>query len=544
MKNSTININYSANTLEIDYDFIYNFYEENETLTEDIFLKNNETNYQKSKYISLELKFINKQYSTFGPFGNDYSSSINVEFFRGLSQKSLSNENRESFNTLNKIDNQIYYNEDSRNSKYFDKNDLDKTFKFYNVNSNFSDEIKEFYRDSNAVYFNKKRLKQIESTKNNTKILQKKNCDNLLTYNNLFELEKYKENTSTSIVNYIPNIEEEILYYTELNEDNSSVNKQKIFIGLLIDKFSKSDESTYNLNSSKFYFADKYYENFNKSIIDDGVKYGKTYKYVIYPVYFYSRVTINEGTTLTNYLICDIPSITEDIECIENKRPMYVGNIRGKYFENTKGLLLKWSMPPESQRDIKGFQIFKRSSLNDPFSLVKQLESHKKSDFYTRNNNISKEEVILDENILYTEYFDESFNPSEISIYTICCIDAHGLVSNYSEQIAFTYDYLNKKTIADLVSTPGAPIFYPNILIPRKTMFFDNDDKISTITPTAENKKKFTLIIAPDCYKHNTESSGDKLSEVYKDSYDLSIFRLNNRSIYEDRINFKYNNQE
>ena len=145
--------------------------------------------------------------------------------------------------------------------------------------------------------------------------------------------------------------------------------------------------------------------------------------------------------------------------------------------------------------------------------------------------------------VLITEFYDDTFNPTEITIYAICSIDAHGLVSNYSEQIAFTYDYLNKETLADLVSTPGAPIFYPNIMIPRKTIFFDNDDKISTITPTASDKKKFTLIFTPDCLTHNLESSNN-YENLFKDSYELSIFRLNNRSIYEDKFNVEYNTQE
>jgi len=173
--------------------------------------------------------------------------------------------------------------------------------------------------------------------------------------------------------------------------------------------------------------------------------------------------------------------------------------------------------------------------------LVKQLESHKKSDFYQRNINIQNEEVIVNEDMIFTEYYDETFNPTNITIYTVCSIDAHGLVSNYSEQIGFTYDYLNKKTISDLVSTPGAPIFYPNLFIPRKTIFFDNDDKIVTITPAVSNKKKFTLMFAPDCIKHNNEKENNVDQNLFKDSYELSIFRLNGRSLYEDKFNVSVN---
>ena len=48
--------------------------------------------------------------------------------------------------------------------------------------------------------------------------------------------------------------------------------------------------------------------------------------------------------------------------------------------------------------------------------------------------------------------------------------------------------FLENKTQYDLISHEGAPLFYPNLMIPRKTILFDNDDKITTITPIASKK--------------------------------------------------------
>lgn len=572
MKNKNIIVNVSKNPFEIDYDFVYNFYEDKETLTEDLFISNNKSSNQKSKFIKLSLSFKKRSFfnseenrfisdenfsigvSSIGNLSpnhenlsvNIFRKNIDKEFFLNLNnKKSLSIDDRALFSTFNMIDNYIYLNEDVKKSKYIELNDIEKTLKYFNSSSSNSEFLKEIKTKSNVVYYDKNYIENLITVKENSFILQNKNVDNIENYKSIIDLEVSDENINTSIVNFIPNIEKNIFNHSIIDSEFDSVfsrvnKKDKIFLGILADKFIKSD-GVYEFKSSSFYFdmnsTEKETKRFNIDIIDDGIKYGSTYKYIFYPVYFYSRVTMNEGTTFTNYLICDVPSITEDIECVEKIRPPAISNLRGKYYENRKSLRLYWSMPAESQRDIKGFQIFKRNSLDEPYVLVKQLESHKKSDFYQRNINIQNEEVIVNEDMIFTEYYDETFNPTNITIYTVCSIDAHGLVSNYSEQIGFTYDFLNKKTISDLVSTPGAPIFYPNLFIPRKTIFFDNDDKIVTITPAVSNKKKFTLIFAPDCIKHNNEKEINVDQNLFKDSYELSIFRLNGRSLYEDKFN-------
>jgi len=536
MKTKNIILDFSNNTLEIDYDFIYNFYQEIETITEDGFIDNLNTDFKKSKFIKINFKFINEARKI--KIRDRFTPNINIDYFRSISNNNLplSLDDRRLFNTLNKIDNYFYINEDVKDSSYTNDSDIKTTLSYFNLSNDL-----DFYKNSNCVYYNKNLASFIKNSKSNTNVLQNKNIENIETYKSVLNTEDFNENFNSNIINYIPNISNNLFSYSEIESDNNK--RKKAFIGILTDKFIK-DEDDYKLKSSTFYFTQNHFSNFSREINDVGVKYGRVYKYVFYPVYFYSRPTIDEGLTLSDYLICDTPSITEDILCVENIRPTVIGNLRGKYFENRKSFKLRWSQPAENQNDIKGFQIFKRTSLDEPFMLVKQLEGHSNIDFYDRNENISKDQVVHEEGKIFREYYDDTFNPTDITIYTICSIDAHGLTSSYSEQIAFTYDFLNKKTIADLVSTSGAPIFYPNLFVPRKTIFFDNDDKLSTITPSATRKTKFTLMFTPDCLKHDTEQSSQTFEKLFKNEYEFSIFRLNNRSIYEDKISINYNEQE
>ena len=83
--------------------------------------------------------------------------------------------------------------------------------------------------------------------------------------------------------------------------------------------------------------------------------------------------------------------------------------------------------------------------------------------------------MILDEvldvtpGLIKYSFIDQDFDTSKVNIYTICSIDAHGLTSECSTQIGVVYDILLDKLIIDTISDAGAPIEYPNILIPRKT---------------------------------------------------------------------------
>ena len=79
----------------------------------------------------------------------------------------------------------------------------------------------------------------------------------------------------------------------------------------------------------------------------------------------------------------------------------------------------------------------------------------------------------------------------------------------------------------DLVSGAGAPLHMPNILIPRKTRFFDNDDNIVSITPIESNVKKFTLYLTPE-YVSITDDTLTFPNNTLSDNYKLSIYKLEN----------------
>tara|TARA_Y100000592_G_scaffold22093_1_gene34212 strand:+ start:10023 stop:11663 length:1641 start_codon:yes stop_codon:yes gene_type:complete len=529
----------TKNELEIEFKFVYITYDKEETLTNDDTIKDIQIDEGTKKFIEINVSKVYKdefkQFLGISPFlitEDSIYENINENFLESLSNRSLSNEEISLFNTPDVMDgNTKYIHEDIQ-----EKN-IDDTLNYFNTRQ--IEEIKDFLKSS-------KKLKTCLEYENNISKIKNKNIfsnrrvfDNIKTYNKLF-----KTNNISSTINVKNNPVSFIL--TNFNTTGNEIT-ERVFIGYLVKKYKKNTNENYDFISSSFFNkkiqrnnSDTRLTNYthNISIKDEAVKYGDVYKYVIYPVYYYFAWN---DSIKTGYFICDFPSITTDITCEESLRPPPPVNISGLYSKHNKTFYLNWSLPVNDQQDIKGFQIFKRNSIDEPYRLVKQIENHSEIDFYERNVNIDNNDLILDRKRLILEYEDNTFDPSKINIYTICSIDAHGLVSNYSSQIAYLYNFLENKTNSDLVSYPGAPLFYPNLLIPKKTIFIDNDDKLVTTTPIVSKKNKFTLMATPDCFKYNdiNDDEGPNI-DLFKSEvnsyYKLSLFRSNNRSIFEDKI--------
>ena len=544
-------INFNKSQLEVEYDFKYIVYEEKETLTNDLlinditsdssidFLNNTTKKYVEIKVSIESNNIVSSSYSKTRtslidtplrrlPRSIDKSySNINREYYDSINNKSLDESEIENFILINYLDNNLMYLIED-----IDRKELENLIKFFNVDNNNNIGLIDKLSKSKNSYISKEYHNKLKKIKNKSLLYTKRLSDNIDLYEKLFG----KSNKKLSSFKKLGLLSEELTNSYTFSEDNI---KERVFIGLLVKKFYK-ESSDYKETDCKFYFNDNFTEStFNKVIRDDAVKYGKSYIYVIYPVY---QMSIKFNTTESyknTFLFCGIPSISEEIVCKENLRPPPPVGLDGSYNKNSKRFRLTWDLPVNDQEDIKGFQIYKRHSIEEPFKLVVQLESHSINDFYERNENISDEQIIKKENTLFLDYEDSNFDTSKVNIYAICSLDAHGLVSNYSEQIGYLYDFLKNETIPDLISYSGAPLFYPNLMIPRKTIFIDNDEKLSTITPVLNNKKKFTLIATPDCFSYK-KSTNSEQEDLYKsgeeDFYTFSLFRSNNRSIFKDKL--------
>jgi hypothetical protein len=453
-------------------------------------------------------------------------SETNIDYLRSLSDIKLNKYQVGMFNNLGQKNEFLVKNQD------FSRQKQKSIYELFGVNY---ENFEQNFDKNKKIEIDRNKISYIDKCNSNNVFFDKSliyENDNNELYSNNDEVKSFIQNKK----NFISDL---TAYNSKSIYDNPKVHYS--FVGFFVEKFLKED-AAYVVLDKRFYMDIDMSPNsrltLNRktlSIKDIGIQYGETYKYKVSPVYNITFPKFNDFHVVEDFLFCDIPFFTEDIICKENERPLPPNNIKFRFDKVNENLNITWNLVPDTVGDIKGFQIYKRSSLKEPFVLVKQIEYHDKDDFYKRNEKVSVSDVDVRDAIDSFELSTE-FRKEKIEIYTICSIDAHGFVSNYSAQLGVKFNYSSKKVEVDLVSRAGAPINMPNLLVGRKTKFFNNDDKITTITPRCSNVEKIAIYATPDFATINTDELQEQNIYTYKGKYKFNIFKLENSENFIDTI--------
>lgn len=264
------------------------------------------------------------------------------------------------------------------------------------------------------------------------------------------------------------------------------------FVGYILEKYEVLPDETIEL------VGRRYISNHNSYFaIDDQVRYGGLYFYKIRTVCrvkFIGTIDnpINPAINQLGIITCFMGSsgVIETVRCIEKTAPPPPANLKVKFDFESSLPKLYWEFPFNKQRDIKGFQIFKRNSINEPFRLLKE---------YNFDNSLIKsepQELIPSEDIIHTKiprtiFIDNSHNEGEKPIYAVASIDAHGMTSNYSRQVQVERNPYINKVKQTVISREGAPKPYPNI-------FLNNDTFIDAIKTSKYDR--ISLVFDPEYY--------------------------------------------
>jgi hypothetical protein len=127
-------------------------------------------------------------------------------------------------------------------------------------------------------------------------------------------------------------------------------------------------------------------------------------------------------------------------------------------------LQIDWSFPTNPQRDIKGWQVFRRASTDEAFSLIAYLDFDD-SIIRTPLSETIDASLITKFKSSTTFHIEHEFNKYSNYIYAVCSVDAHGMTSNYSSQFRVTFDRIKNRLIKSLISSSGAPKQYPNTFL-------------------------------------------------------------------------------
>jgi hypothetical protein len=518
---------------EINFKFVYNSYHENETTIQDnVILDREVSRYQETKNKFVRINFENTVVNNEN--ANIINTNIDIiediinpltvndiyagsrEYFNKIDNLIPSRYNLISDNKFNDYKNYIdlySFNEGSSLSTSFNNNDRSNRISIRKD----EDYIENFKTKEYVENFNYSNLKDYESLINNENVvLERKNAQNYyekFKTGNLFPGLVFLSKT----VNF-----GDIESYADFNGVNC---------GYYIEKHVKKENQTYE------FLCGRFFKNINKSsqfsgiIEDEAIQYGKEYRYIVYNTYFFTSVDPENRFMLRHYLLCSYPYMSNDIVCKEFNRPLPPVDIMPTYDIQNKKMTLRWDSPLVAEGDVKGFQILRRYSIQEPFSLVKQLEGHLPSDFYEPEDVVGDNFIIKTPGKIPDSFIDESYDENKMTIYTIRSIDAHGMISDCSVQIGVYYDFMRNKLISNIISERGADINFPNTELLNKSFFMQDEADIVDNLPTVKNPKKFSLYITPDFgYIINNGSRTRVLGEKYQ----FTFSNLNNTIFRSD----------
>lgn len=213
-------------------------------------------------------------------------------------------------------------------------------------------------------------------------------------------------------------------------------------------------------------------------------------------------------------------------------------------------LMIHWTFPPNPQRDIKRFQVFRRKTVNEPFELIKIYDFDDSAIRY--NSGESPTPSLIEYGTSPTSFmFDDDFYVgtsvghdnlsqgdnehawSSTFIYAVCAVDAHGYSSNYSAQFEVWFDPFKNKLQKKLVSHSGAPKPYPNLYLER-------DAFVDTMRVSGEFSKRARLYFHPQYYAlQDAAGNLEKMVATKSDgaSYRLQVINTDNQKSATVTIN-------
>ena len=279
------------------------------------------------------------------------------------------------------------------------------------------------------------------------------------------------------------------------------------FAGYLLEKYELLK------NEGVVYLGKKFIQNPEQQyIVDYDVAYGRSYFYKVRTVCEVMTIvnTDNEldpslNQVMTATILMASEGKTASVFCKENISPPPPTGIRATFDFKKLVPRISWQFPLNKQRDIKRFQIFKRLSIDVPFTLIAEYDFDD-SAIRTPVNEIASSENIYLMKFPRLSFTDTSHNEGEQPIYTVSCVDAHALSSNYGPQVKVSRDRYTNRVTRTIISSPGAPKPYPNLLV-------NNDAFVDTIK--VSKYKKIKLFFDPEYYqafKYDTQQ-GSRINQ-------------------------------
>lgn len=265
-------------------------------------------------------------------------------------------------------------------------------------------------------------------------------------------------------------------------------------IGYVIDKWETQADGTFRTVLPQIVVENPKATTF----VDFSIKYGTEYAYAIRTiaeVKYLMQVEHDDGTSetgLVTLLVSSRPTPKQYVKTFESVPPPPPADLDFVWDYENHTMSLLWSLPVNTQQDIKKFQVFRRATVDEPFELIRLFDFDDSDFIYPDPENdrvTDTRRVRLEPGSPVTFYTDDDFTRSSAFIYAVASVDAHGLTSGYSQQYQVSYDRFHNKLVKRLLSPSGAPKPYPNFFL-----LFDTFDDVIT----GSMKQNVNLYFTPD----------------------------------------------
>lgn len=348
---------------------------------------------------------------------------------------------------------------------------------------------------------------------------------------------------------------------------NQEFTKPPLFRGYIIKKYRKDADGLVFIGQIQIDNPRKNYYT------DTQVQYGKTYLYtisVIVRLELLGKIEDDNDPKTDDYdkLSVDLASrpSTVSVDCIEMTPPPPPADINFLFDYYARNLIIHWDFPVNTQGDITQFQVFRRKSIQEPFQLIAQygfdqtIEGEGDQKYLTGevvdvNNydNMSPElkplairaEDIYGEGRNYPVYrhtdtdfvVDTEFFESTTFIYSLCSVDAHGMISNYSTQYEVKFDPFRNKIIVRAICDEGSPRSYPNMNL-KIDAFKD------AINVFGDQTKHIDVYFSPEYFKVQDELGSKQFDVVQSvpsplddnSFYLLQMINLDNQKVQSVKL--------
>ena len=259
-------------------------------------------------------------------------------------------------------------------------------------------------------------------------------------------------------------------------------------------------------------------------VIDKNVRYGGVYVYKIRTVCTVKTIIRDEDLvngdldqlSVAEFLLAS-EGRTTSTSCFESEPPPPPTRFRVRLEGRTKKPLLTWQFPVNPQRDIKRFQIFKRKTVQSPFTLIGEYDF---DDSFVRTEPI---ETGMPERVYRMDYprldfIDHEYNLGEEPIYALSSVDAHGYSSALSAQIKASYNRFKNKIEVSVISGEGAPKPYPNLLLEQDAF----KDAIKT-----SGHDRMTVFFDPEYYRVFKTKKRKRFNRPSETEFDQNFLVVN-----------------